>query len=350
MVSHRPTPRSAAFLILVISLLLALSNLSRVYAATTMAITPSVSNVAPLDTFTVNITINGVTLLTGWEFKLFYRNIILNCTAITEGPFLISGGGTFKVFNITNNYNSTHGRILAGCALKGLGVSVNGSGTAAIVTFKALNIGSTALDLVDTKLTDEKIPPQPIAHTAIDGTVYVGGAEVHDIVVANVATAKDGCLPRMTVPDNMFVKINVTVQNIGNTIESFNVILYVNATTVDTVPVSNLASGTQSIVQYTWNTTGFTHGNYTISGYAVPVPGETNTADNTLTKGPVKVVIPGDISGDGIVDIYDAILMANSYNTAPGNSKWSPNADLKTDDFIDIYDAIILANHYNQHE
>ena len=57
----------------------------------------------------------------------------------------------------------------------------------------------------------------------------------------------------------------------------------------------------------------------------------------------------GDINHDFAVDIYDAILMANAYNTAPGNPRWNPSADLNKDNVIDIYDAILLANHYNQH-
>jgi hypothetical protein len=341
--------KCGAFLILVISLLLVFSGMTLVYAATTMEVTPSVSNVAPLDTFAVNITVNSVSNLTGWEFKLFYLNSVLNCTAVTEGPLLSSVGGTFKIFNITNNYNSTHGRVLAACALKGLNVSVNGSGVAATVTFKALFVGFSVLDLADTKLSDEKIPPLPIVHTAIDGMVSVGGAEVHDIVVTSVTTAKDGCKPRPTVPDNMFVKVNVTVLNQGNLPETFTVTLYANFTVVDTLPVTALMPGAQATVDFRWNTAGWSHGNYAIGANAT-VAGDVNPADNAFTDGVLKVVVPGDISGDEIVDIYDAILLANAYNTGPGHRNWCPNADLKTDDFIDIFDAIILANNFGRHE
>jgi hypothetical protein len=89
---------------------------------------------------------------------------------------------------------------------------------------------------------------------------------------------------------------------------------------------------------------------YTISATAGPVAGEVNTLDNTLTDGRIKVVIPGDINGDGTVDIFDAIILANAFNAVPLSPKWNPNADLKADDLIDIFDAIILANHFNQHE
>jgi hypothetical protein len=190
----------------------------------------------------------------------------------------------------------------------------------------------------------------PSFHAFIRAAVATSATGVHDVAVTNVKTSKDGCKPMPTVPDNSFARVNVTVLNEGNFSETFNVTLFANATVVDTQTVVGLAPSAQTELAYKWNTTGWAHGNYTISAYATPVPSEVNIADNTFIDGTVKVVIPGDIKGDGIVDIYDAILLAAAYNSVPGQPNWSPNADLKTDDIIDIYDAIVLASHFNQHE
>jgi hypothetical protein len=108
-------------------------------------------------------------------------------------------------------------------------------------------------------------------------------------------------------------------------------------------------SGASTTLTFTWNTTDFAYGNHTISAYAWPVPDETNTTNNLLADEWVLVSIPGDINGDSIVDIYDAILLANAYNSTPEKANWNPNADINGDNVVDIYDAIILANHYNQH-
>jgi hypothetical protein len=54
----------------------------------------------------------------------------------------------------------------------------------------------------------------------------------------------------------------------------------------------------------------------------------------------------GDVNGDGVVDIYDAITLAKAYNSSPGSPNWNLNADLNGDNVVDIFDAIILANHY----
>jgi parallel beta-helix repeat protein len=142
--------------------------------------------------------------------------------------------------------------------------------------------------------------------------------------------------------------VNATVQNQGNLEETFNVTLYANTTIIASQAVT-LASGNSSIITFAWNTSSQVYGNYNISAYAWPVLDETYTTDNNFTGGTVKVTIAGDINGDFIVDIYDAILLAGAYNSVPTSPNWNPNADINGDIIVDIYDAIILANHYNQH-
>jgi hypothetical protein len=56
----------------------------------------------------------------------------------------------------------------------------------------------------------------------------------------------------------------------------------------------------------------------------------------------------GDINGDGIVDVYDAILLAAAFNSGRGDPNWNPHADLNNDRVVDFYDAIILANNFGK--
>jgi hypothetical protein len=71
-----------------------------------------------------------------------------------------------------------------------------------------------------------------------------------------------------------------------------------------------------------------------------------------LSDTPVTLVMmttaTADINNDGSVDIYDAILLANSYNSIPTSPNWNSNADINSDNIIDIYDAIILAGNYGK--
>ncbi len=223
--------------------------------------------------------------------------------------------------------------------------SIVSGATGATWTFVPSVVGSY---MVYVKITDN-VGVQATSNISNVTVNSSGELLIHDITVTNVKTSKDGCKPMPTVGNDSFVKVNVAVLNEGNFTETFNVTLYANSTVVGTQTVSGLAAGAQTVLTYTWNVSGWTQGNYTISAYAVPVFGETNTADNNCSDGVIKIVISGDINGDGIVDIYDAIILANAYNSKPGGKYWNPNADINGNNIVDIYDAIIMANHYNQH-
>jgi hypothetical protein len=141
-------------------------------ASTILAVNPPNSYVTVNKTLNVDINVTDVANLTSWQFTVYFLKSILNCTNAVEGPFLKTGGGTFYNKTINNNYNGTCGSILAYSTLLGSN-SVNGSGVLATITFNALSVGDTTLHLSDEKLGDENIPPQPIVHTTIDGTVHV---------------------------------------------------------------------------------------------------------------------------------------------------------------------------------
>jgi outer membrane protein assembly factor BamB len=194
------------------------------------------------------------------------------------------------------------------------------------------------------------------------GIVYVGSGDSkvyafrsdHDVAVTNVTTSKAGCVPMPTVGQNLTVAVDVTVANIGDYNDST---VTVTAYAAPSMPPSifigsatvSLDVGQNTTLTFTWNTTGFAYGNYTISATAGPVSGETNTGDNTFTDGPVLVTIPGDINGDFQVSLADLVLLANAYGSKLGDTKWNPNADINGDGKVSLADLVLLANHYGQH-
>jgi hypothetical protein len=199
-------------------------------------------------------------------------------------------------------------------------------------------------------IDNNEVVPPPFPSIASNGSHYLVYFEftlsTHSVAVvyavANVGVSN--VTPAKTVVGQGYtIRINTTIENLGDYEETLNVTVYANTTSIASQNVT-LSSGNSMTITFTWNTTGFAVGNYTISGSAWPVPG-----NNTLVDSSVFVTIPGDIKGDKVVDIYDAILLANAFNTRPDNSNWNPNADINGDNVVDIYDAIILANHYNQH-
>jgi hypothetical protein len=51
---------------------------------------------------------------------------------------------------------------------------------------------------------------------------------------------------------------------------------------------------------------------------------------------------------DGIVDIFDAILLAGAFGSPRGSPNYKPEADINNDDFVDIYDALLLAGNFGK--
>jgi hypothetical protein len=126
-------------------------------------------------TFSVNITIENVENLYGYQFKLYYPNNILNGTSVTEGPFLRTGGAPtlFSVAKFTDNFNATHGLADVFCLITDRNApGVNGSGRLATITFKSMSTnGPRTLHLDEIGLSDPT--PAAISFTAADGQVTV---------------------------------------------------------------------------------------------------------------------------------------------------------------------------------
>jgi len=322
------------------SSLMIFTSCSKAVSTPTVYVDPSQTIVWFNETsVSINVSIIQAANVSGWEFSLYYINSILHSMTATEGDFLTKGGTStwFWIGELNDNFNSTHGRVSLVCIQLGnISNGVDGSGALATIIFKPLAGGNSTLHLSGLSLADpggNKINPI----NASDGTVRVLGTV--DIAITSVTPLKT------VVGQGYSMKINVTIKNQGDQTATFNVTTYANTTVVDTALNISLSNGRSTIVTFTWNTTDWSKGNYTISGSAWPVPG-----NNTLVDGSVFVTIPGDIKGDKVVDIYDAILLSNAFNTRPDSSNWNPNADINGDNVVDIYDAIILANHYNQHD
>jgi hypothetical protein len=153
--------------------------------------------------------------------------------------------------------------------------------------------------------------------------------------------------PSKTVVGKGFtLYIYVSVQNQGWNTETFNITAYANATTITTLMNIALTGRNSSTITLIWNTTGFTKGKYTISAYAWPVPGETDTADNTFIGGVVVIVIPGDINCDMWVNAKDAVLLGKAFGSHQGQAEYNPNADINDDDWINAKDAVILGKNF----
>jgi hypothetical protein len=193
-------------------------------------------------------------------------------------------------------------------------------------------------------------PPEGLPFVAvIEDAVITSPLGIHDIAVTNLTTCKDGCKPMRTLFRGYTAHVNVTVVNDGNFTESFSVTAYANTTVIGTQVVLGLGPSSQTIVTFVWNASGYAVANYTLSAYAAPVLGETDTADNSYTDGIIKVVIVGDINGDNDVDIKDVSSVAKAFGTSIGQPLYNPNGDFNDDHEIDIKDVSTTAKRFGDH-
>jgi hypothetical protein len=150
--------------------------------------------------------------------------------------------------------------------------------------------------------------------------------------VINIAIANNGMPPN---PPVQLVAVGAFATDPNKT-------TYVNAS-----QVAVFAGWVNATVPLEWNTTGYAYGNYTVGGTAVDAGGGGGVS--SLTNGVVYIGIPGDINGDGPVNILDSIVLGNAFLATPSSSGWNSNADINDDNVVNILDSIIIGNHFLQH-
>jgi KaiC/GvpD/RAD55 family RecA-like ATPase/PKD repeat protein len=115
-------------------------------------------------------------------------------------------------------------------------------------------------------------------------TFHVISVNTHDIAILNVTVSTN------KVDIGQVVNITVTVKNEGTVSESFNITIFRNSTSIETLLVSNLAPNTERTLIFQWNTSNIGQpASFLIRAEADVVAGENDVADNTYTDGTVEV-------------------------------------------------------------
>jgi hypothetical protein len=290
-------------------------------------------------TIKINVSVSWTAGLAGFEYKFRWNNTLLEVVSHTITP---PWTGYFIGANTTTDLGDGRDQHFLGVSSLPV-TGWTGNTTICTYTFRVKYRpyfpepdGYSLLDLVETKFASPvcNFPP----HDEYDGE-YTIKALAHDVAVTNITT-------KTIVGQNYSTSINMTIENQGIFIETFNVTVYINETEIYTKEIT-LTSGSSTTLTFEWNTTGWDKGNYTISAIADTVPGETDTLDNEYTV-VVRIVIPGDVNCDRTVDINDLIIWSNAYGSRPGYPNWNPLADLNGDEIIDVFDGVIIAINYGK--
>ena len=302
------------------------------------------------NTYTLNAT-NGALI---WECATDSVSSNYNLVGVPSSPAVVDG-----IVYLSSTFNqrayaldASTGAVLWNSSISGI-VSSSPAVAGGMVFFGSYDNKLYALDactgaLVWSYRTGGTVFSSPAVADDIlyvgsdDESVYAFGPGVnnHELTVTGVRAEKT------VVGQGYSVNITVITMDFNETSETLNVTVYANTTSIGSQNIA-LSTGSFAAVSFTWNTSGFAIGNYTIQAYDWLVPDETNSAENSLTYA-FHVGVPGDLNADGTVDIYDAIILAGAFNSTPSSTNWNPNADINGDGIVDIYDAMILSSHFGQ--
>jgi hypothetical protein len=323
-------------------------------------------------TFNVNITLQGVTGLYGYEFKLYWNTTLLDLVGVHATPPASWGTHYFVGKNETNE---ALGRWWCAVALTPNATTFSGNATLATLTFKTTydpiypqNVTSL-LHFADTYLSDANA--QPISHLAIDGEyhLYSTKPKIQVKPLTHISKKVETFSMNVTVSDivNLYkyefkLSYNTTLLDaltlsVGPFLQPpyliykfsiDNVAGVVTLGVASSVPASPangsgvLATITFKTIPIVWpdppqNTTLHLYDTLLVTNLGVSVPHD--TVDGLYGYKP----IPGDVNSDGGVDVVDMRLVSRAWGTRPGDPYWDPRADLNRDGLISIFDLVLVS-------
>jgi len=291
----------------------------------------------PGSQFNIDVKLEGVVDLYGYEFYLSYDTVILTCLGAIITP--LNNDTNFNT-EISMVDSDGYVRINVTYHPPAEPISILSATTIVTVFFQVENYGCTALDLHDTKIVDQY--GSPLAHDVVDGYFCT---LIADVAILHVETSRNATYP------GRIVNVTVVAANVGNLTTSFNVTAYYGDNPIGTQPVIDLPPGANITLIFNWDTTGLLPcNNYTIKAEASHVPYEFNFENNIYIDGWVHIKMIGDINGDGAIDIYDIVLMISLYGLREGDPGWNPDGDVAPIyGIIDIYDVVTIASKYGEH-
>jgi hypothetical protein len=303
--------------------------------STLLCTDPQAIQVTHGTSFSVDVNVQNVTDLYAFDVYVHYDPNLLQATNMTEGSFLKTGGDT-KVF--VNEVNQTAGYLEYVVTLLTAETGVNGSGTLFTATFMGdiVNNGTSTLSFESSELSDSSAnlisyeahesTANVTSLTVVTQTVTVGQTEYTFELTSN-STIPGGSQFLVDV-SNKTVSLNVT--GMSGSVGFCNL----------TIPKA-VMNGTFAVL---------------INGTAIAYTKTENathymlyfTYSQSFEQIQVLLTIQGDINGDRKVSLADLVLLANAYNSVPGDPRWDGRCDLNRDNRVSLQDLVLLAKNYGK--
>jgi hypothetical protein len=137
--------------------------------AATLSFDQSSVTVGPGQSFSLSVTVTGVSDLADYQFNVGFDPTILNISSVTEGPFLSTAGATVFIPGTISNVLGQVTSIANG--LQGGGPGATGSGTLVTLGFTAIGSGTSSVALSGVTLLDSNLAGIAVQTTNSQATV-----------------------------------------------------------------------------------------------------------------------------------------------------------------------------------
>jgi hypothetical protein len=151
------------------------------------------------------------------------------------------------------------------------------------------------------------------------------------------------------------VPVEVTIINSGpGSAGQFNVSLQIYWTTGSQQEsntqqtVASLSSGQNVTLTFNFRPTHTGYYNLTATADCNNAVSESNETDNSLSRPNIPVTTIGDINGDGVINIFDAVVISLAWGSTPIDSYWNIRADINHDNTVNLLDGIRIASHWGE--
>ena len=232
---------------------------------------------SPSEAFEVQISVNEVQNLYGFDLKLLYNTDCLDLVEVSpELPWELN-------MIARNEINEALGTYRIAAMALAPSPPFEGSTTLATLTFLRTGDGETSFSLADVALVDQSANTIP----CIVNGLAIDALPVHDIAVTGIHGIPRG------VYQGDEIDVSVTVENEGNFVETFDVTLYADHDkstmgdeyVIGTQTVTDIPGKTTQTMHFIWDTDNVIPGHYWLSAEATAVPEEVDTSDNLLKFG-----------------------------------------------------------------
>jgi parallel beta-helix repeat protein len=187
----------------------------------------------------------------------------------------------------------------------------------------------------------------------VNNVIYGVAPHLSMFGVTSIAPLPDGIAvlgsvcSKTVVGEGYSVTINVTVRNQGDFPKTFDVFAYANGIIIGKETVSDLAPSGQVTLTFTWSTSGFAKGVYTVSA-----------SDQLVSV--VAVTIPGDVTGDFKVKLEDLTSLLDAFGSTRGADWWyrhtspciycphNPNNDIDWDAKVALSDITAALDNFGK--